>query len=95
MSNKRKLRLQPHRETRLTTIGGARAHAWERCQFHDDCCDPEDMTCSRACGAPAEVVLIHRFDDGREARSPFCERHIAAMGIIAEHMLRTQTAESN
>jgi hypothetical protein len=95
MSNKRKLNLQPHREVQTTVKGVTAARAGDRCEFHDDCCDPDDMTCTRGCGAPAELIVLFGRLDGTTTGTAFCSRHHGPVGALVEHMLRTQTAQAN
>jgi len=97
MSNKRKLRLHPYKPTRTTISSVDTAHAWERCHFHDDCCDPDDMTCTGACDAPADSVLVLPRPDGSPGmvRTAFCSDHLAAMRSVAYHMLAAELGEAN
>jgi len=70
------------------------AFSLERCQFHPDCCDPEDTAC-HGCGAPAVKALVLTSDEHGDRRVPFCAAHSGPMAEAVLSVYIRQRGEAN
>jgi hypothetical protein len=83
MSNRRKLQLESYTPRTTPVIVGAGVippdqREGERCQFHPDCCDLDDIACP-GCGQPAQAFIV--LSNGMHV--PFCADHIEAAATVA------------
>ena len=63
----------------------------ETCAWHDDCCQPEDMTCT-GCGTPATLVLTFTAARAGKQRMPVCEDHSDDLAAAILELMARQRA---
>jgi hypothetical protein len=89
VSNRRRLKLRPApppQAISVTDVELGEVVPGERCEFHPDCCNPEDTT-SLGCGADAIGAITFRREHESlpSRRTPFCAEHgpLIAEGLRA------------
>lgn len=93
MSNSRRLRIREFTPPPSVTLDAVEdPGGGEACQFHPDCCDPDDFTCP-GCGEPAIIVVVYRVN-GAGQRMPFCAQHAPYTEVWA-HWAQRQAGEAN
>jgi hypothetical protein len=97
MSNRRKLQLQPYTPPRQAPVIDSMGvippdqRDTQRCKFHPDCCDPDDMDCP-GCGQPAHVFIV--LSNGTHV--PFCADHMEAAAYVSvKHRDQINAREGN